>query len=295
MPIEDFIICTYCCVAELLVETKMNDIRQRGFAPKLTDAELITMEIVGEFLEKDTDTKIWRYFKNQWHDWFPNLGSRVNFVKQSANLWVVKQQIQRRLAEKMGAIKNPIHIVDGFPMPVREFTRANQSKCFKGEASYGYCASKQEKYYGFEGYIMISADGVISNYTFAAANIDEREVLPDMTDIIQGLLIGDKGVIDAKKKEELRMQEIDLQTPLRKNMKDDRSKSFVRHLFKTRRLVETVIGQLCARFHIESIRVRDSFHLTNRFIRKILSHTFATFLNRILGNPILHFQDLVLA
>jgi hypothetical protein len=52
MPIEDFIICTYCCVAELLVETEMNDIRQRGFAPKLTDAELITMEIVGEFLEK---------------------------------------------------------------------------------------------------------------------------------------------------------------------------------------------------------------------------------------------------
>jgi hypothetical protein len=58
------------------------------------------MEIVGEFLEKNTDTKIWRYFKNQWYDWFPNLGSRVNFVKQSANLWAVKQQIQRRLAEK---------------------------------------------------------------------------------------------------------------------------------------------------------------------------------------------------
>jgi hypothetical protein len=68
MPIEDFIICAYCCVAELLVETETNNIRQRGFAPKLTDAELITMEIVGEFLEKDTDTKIWRYFKNQWHE-----------------------------------------------------------------------------------------------------------------------------------------------------------------------------------------------------------------------------------
>jgi DNA-directed RNA polymerase sigma subunit (sigma70/sigma32) len=71
----------------------------------------------------------------------------VNFVKQSANLWAVKQKIQRRLAEKMGAIKNPIHIVDGFPMPVREFARVNQSECFKGEASYGYCASKQKKYY----------------------------------------------------------------------------------------------------------------------------------------------------
>lgn len=295
MPIEDFIICTYCCVVELLAETLTDKLRQRGFAPKLTDAELITIEIVGEFLEKDTDTKIWRYFRNHWHNWFPNLGSRVNFVKQSTNLWVVKKDIQHRLAQKMGAIKDPIHMVDGFPMPVCEWARANQSNCFQSEASYGYCSSKKQHYYGFEGYIMINFDGVISNYTFAAANIDEREVLPDMTDVIKGLLIGDKGFIDAKKKQELAMQGIDLQTPLRKNMKDERPKSFVQQLVKTRRLVETVIGQLCERFHIEHIRVRDTFHLTNRFIRKILSHTFATFLNRILGNPILHFESLVLA
>jgi hypothetical protein len=48
------------------------------------DAEGITMEIVGEFMGKDHDQGIWRYFRNHWHGWFPNLGSRANFAKQNA-------------------------------------------------------------------------------------------------------------------------------------------------------------------------------------------------------------------
>jgi hypothetical protein len=36
-------------------------------------------------------------------------------------------------------------------------------------------------------------------------------------------------------------------------------------LMKARRLVETVIGQLTERFHIEKVRARDTWHLTNRF------------------------------
>ncbi|MDD1608482.1 MAG: hypothetical protein LUQ18_08300, partial [Methylococcaceae bacterium] len=41
------------------------------------------------------DKSLWRYFRNHWHDWFPNLGSRANFVKQSANLWLLKEQIMK--------------------------------------------------------------------------------------------------------------------------------------------------------------------------------------------------------
>jgi hypothetical protein len=34
------------------------------------------------------------------------------------------------------------------PTPVCKFARAHFSKIFKGIAAYGYCAAKQEKYYG---------------------------------------------------------------------------------------------------------------------------------------------------
>ncbi|OYV19134.1 MAG: IS4 family transposase [Methylococcaceae bacterium NSP1-2] len=81
--------------------------------------------------------------------------------------------------------------------------------------------------------------------------VDECDVVQDMTDGISGLLIGDKGYIRPLLTEELKWQDIDLQTPLRKNRNDSRPKAFVKQLLSIRRLVETVIGQLSERFHIE--------------------------------------------
>lgn len=293
MPIDDFMIYVFCFVDASLRELFSKPLRTRGFAPKLSDAEVITMEIVGEFMGKDCDKAIWRYFHNHWHAWFPNLGSRCNFVKQSANIWAEKAAIQKYFVQKMGALTDPIHIADGFPMPVCVITRASKNRCFTSDAAYGYCASKSEYYYGFEGHLIVNLEGVICGYTFAAANIDERDVLQDMTEDLSGLLIGDKGFIRPELKAELAKQGLDLQTPLRKNMKDSRPKERVRLFMKIRRRIESVISQLSERFHIEKVRARDLWHLTNRFIRKILAHTIGVFLNKLLGYPPLHLANLV--
>ncbi len=106
----------------------------------------------------------------------------------------------------MNALEQPVHLVDGFPMPVCKITRAYGSHCFKGKAAYGYCAAKDEKFYGFEGQVLMSAEGVICGYTFAAANSDERDMLLDITHGLKGLLIGDKGYIRPSLKEELAKQ-----------------------------------------------------------------------------------------
>jgi len=42
-----------------------------GFAPKLTDSEVITLGVVGEFLGLDTDVGLWKYFRRHWPSWFP--------------------------------------------------------------------------------------------------------------------------------------------------------------------------------------------------------------------------------
>ncbi len=94
MLLEDFIISVYCLVDnELKKLIRERPLRARGFAPKLSDAEVITMDIVGEFMGKNTDKGIWQYFKTDWQAWFLGLGSCSNYVKQSANLWQVHQQI----------------------------------------------------------------------------------------------------------------------------------------------------------------------------------------------------------
>ncbi|MBW4421507.1 MAG: hypothetical protein KME13_20140 [Myxacorys californica WJT36-NPBG1] len=97
--IEEFIIAVYCCVDDQLKTlTKSAPIRGRGFEPGLSDAEVMTIEIAGEYQHYDSDKGIWSYFRRHWHSWFPNLLSRSSFVRQAANLWQYKQRLQQHLA-----------------------------------------------------------------------------------------------------------------------------------------------------------------------------------------------------
>jgi IS5 family transposase len=295
MSMEDFIITVYCLIDDLLKkQIGNNKLRKRGFDPALSDSEMITMETISEFFGIDTDKGAWEYFGNHWLDLFPAIGSRSNFAKHAANLWAIKQQMHKELATQLGAFSDSLHMADGFPMPVCHFRRANFSQVFAGEAAYGYCASKGETYYGFKGNLLINSDGVITEITATQANIDERESLWDLVGGVHGMIIADKGLIGADYQNELlQCTGINLQTAVRSNMDENRSKLFLKWLVSTRRLVETVIGQLTERFNIEKVRARKRWYLTNRIARKILAHTICVCINKKMGNPPLQFDLLV--
>ncbi len=139
-----------------------------------------------------------------------------------------------------------------------------------------------------------SSTGIITEITVTPANVDERESLWDLVNEIRGMIIADKGLIGADYQNELwQFAHVDLQTAARSNMKETRSKRFVKWLKSTRRLVETVIGQLTERFHIETVRARKVWYLTNRIARKVLAHTIGVFINQQNGNPPLQFELLV--
>jgi hypothetical protein len=76
-------------------------------------------------------------------------------------------------------------------------------------------------------------------------------------------------------------------------MHDERPKNFVKWMVGTRRLIETVIGQLSERFHIVKIRARDLWHQASRFWRKLLAHTVCVKLTMGLGNEPLQFESLI--
>jgi len=294
MSIEDFIIAIFYLIDEEIKKILASRrLRARGPRPVLYDSEVITMEIVGEFLGKDADKTIWEYFKSHWTHFFPKMPNRTTFARQAANLHAVKQMLQERIARELGAFSDDLHMIDGLPMPTCKCARAHFSAIFKEHGAYGYCATKQERYYGFKGHIVISSIGVVTAAICAAANKDEKDVCPELMEKIQGLMLGDKGYIRPELKEILAKQDISLQTPLRDNMEDRRPKYFLKWMLGTRRLIETVIGQLTERFHIEKIRTRDLWHHCSRFWRKLLAHTVCIALSLKRGNEALQFERLV--
>lgn len=144
----------------------------------------------------------------------------------------------------------------------------------------------------------LSAEGIITGFCLTAANVSEREALWDVADGISGLLIGDKCYLSNPLQSDLNFYQLNLQTPKRSNMIDERPRHWVRALIQTRRLVETIIGQLVERFHLAKVQARDYmrlkplWHLTSRINRKLLAHTVALWLNRHSDNP-LCFRQLI--
>lgn len=295
MPLENFIIAIYCIVCDAMKTALKNQtLRRRGFPPALSDEEVMAIEIVGSFLGFEQDKALHQYFCEHWKTFFPKLGERSIFARQAANLWHVKKLIHKELVTRLDARESNLFLADGFPLPVCKFARANFSKQFKWEASFGYCATKKETYFGFKGLVLTNAMGVVIDVGLAQANVDEREALLDL-DLrgLRGALLADKGFISPALRQSLYQGGLNLQTPVRSNMKETRPKAYLSCLLNARRLVETVIGQLSERFSIEKSKARDLWHLTGRIYRKVLAHTACILLNLAQGNPPLQFERLL--
>jgi len=177
---------------------------------------------------------------------FPALGSYQAFARQCTALSLIKQRILNLLFPA----SDTIHILDGFPIPVCHACRGHRCRTFRGEAAWGYCATKKEHFYGLRGHLVIPLAGTA--VAFTVANVDERAVVPNLYDKI--LLIGDKGFISGDVKREAAAHNIDLQTPLRQNMPDGRDPGAVARLMRTRRAVETAIGKLSERFAAQTTK-----------------------------------------
>jgi hypothetical protein len=87
---------------------------------------------------------------------------------------VIKQRILEHLFPAIG----DIHCLDGFPIPVCRNCRGHRCRTFRGVAAWGYCATKQEYFYGLRGHLVITLAGTAVAFTVTAANIDERDVVP---------------------------------------------------------------------------------------------------------------------
>jgi DDE family transposase len=272
MGLEEALIVLYLLVDDAYrIVTFGGRLRQRGPEPKLSDVEVLTMEIFGEQQGRHNDAAIHRYFDGHWRPFFPDLGSYQAFARQCAALSLIKQ----RILDLLFPASDTIHIVDGFPIPVCRACRGNRCRTFRGEAAWGYCATKKEHFYGLRGHLVIDLVGLAVAFTVTAANVDERDTVPNLYDKVRGLLIGDKGFISGDLKAEAAAHDIDLQTPLRNNMPDPRDPDTLARLLRIRRIGETAIGKLSEMFAAQTTKARDLRGFVNRMARKLLAYNFS--------------------
>ena len=292
MDLSTFIVSVFCLVDDRLKDWK--PLRQRGPAPKLSDAEVLTIEVVGEFLGIDTDKAIYLFFRRHYREWFPALGEvhRTTFARQAANLWKVKEGLWQEMV-----LLTPHYpafaLVDSMPLPACLFARAYRCKRFQGEAAFGKDTLLKQTFYGFRVHMRVCWPGLISRISVAPANAHELSVLPELVEATAGVALGDRNYWSPETREELaRSMGVALLAPYRTKKRDPTPLTSA-YLSRLRYRIDTVFSQLTGRYCMKRVWAKDLWHLTGRLLRKVLSHTIAFLLNHRIGNQPLQLSRLL--
>jgi hypothetical protein len=127
-------ITAFCWIDDMLKATLRGPhLRQREPTPALSDAEVLTMEVVGDYLGFSQEQALHPYLRRHYTHFFPALGwmYRTIFTRQAANLWKVKELVWRRLLDSI--LHHPTFaLVNPLPLPICQFAPAYRCRRFKG-------------------------------------------------------------------------------------------------------------------------------------------------------------------
>lgn len=169
-------------------------LRARGPAPKLSESEVITMEVVGSYLGLSQDSALFASFQRHYAHFFPALIGmhRTTFVRQGANLWAIKERVWCWVRDEMISSDPTVSIIDSVPIPVCRFARAPWCVRFRGEASYGKDHADRQTFYGFRLHAQISWTGLLTHLFLAPANESDGEIAPLVLEGTTGVVLGDR-------------------------------------------------------------------------------------------------------
>jgi hypothetical protein len=299
MTFADYLLELFYLIDSLMETDNLSNLRQRGPAPRLSDSEVITIELAGEFLGIDADKKIWQHFRRYHLGEFPQLAhvDRSRFARQAADLWHVKRLLQRRIFELLPAADPAegriLWLIDSFPLRVCRIKRAAGAKLFGGQAAFGYDpTSMKDPFFGFRVHLLACDRGFCAGLELAPANVPDLPMAAELAPAEGGEGLGDRNYWGPDRQQAMQEKGFKLHAPFRKESSDPwpgRSKL----LSRLRQIIEPVIGQLAVRFNCQRTWARDLWHLCSRLSRKILSHTTAVLLNGRQGNPPLQLELLI--
>ena len=190
MDLNTFITAVFCLIDDWLKDKKL---RQRGSRPELADSEVLTMEVVGEFLGIDTEKGLYEHFRRYYAEWFPALKGvhRTTFWRQAANLWAVKEMLWKHLLVQV-RFDPEVSLIDSFPVPTCNFARAYRCRRLAEESAFGYDEMNKQTFYGLRAHLRVCWPGVIVEVDLAPANVHELRLAEEMLGEAEGWALGDR-------------------------------------------------------------------------------------------------------
>jgi hypothetical protein len=263
---DTYIVTSYVVIDDILKAWNFqDDCRASGYA-----AEILTVAVLAaKYFQNHHERAVWVLTRLGYIT--PLSISRFNRRLHKLGDWLYG--ILSVLAEVW--TRGEVFIIDSLPLPVCKRARAGRCKKVRGKAFCGYCAAKQEKFFGWRLHLICTPDGIPVGFDLLPAAQHDLTPLHELTLSLPlgATLLGDKGYLSEPMAASiLEATGVRLVAIRRKNMSPlSWADDYDMRLY--RRRIETVYSQLAA-MGIQQLHARTNSGFDLKVWSTILALTF---------------------
>lgn len=292
---QDLFLVTYCLVDDWMQARfgRSNAPRQRrGPRPdEIADSEVITLLLVGELCHCQREAAWLRQIRASYGALFPALPSDGRFSRRAERVQPLLRPLRRALFAWADAEREPMRLMDSFPMPLCACYRIRQSSQPISGSTFGWNDAKRQYFFGLHPQLLITGSGFIEEIILAPGNCNDTPALAAYLDecVAAGRnLAGQFWVLDkGYRNRQIRRwakEKLGLELLIRAQEARAALPSFWQAtLDRVRKPIEGVIAVLCACFGIEQLRVKTDLGLYRRTQAKATAFSLGRYFNRALG------------
>ena len=262
-----------------------------GIAPKITDAELITLAVMQALLGHTSEARWLRYTRSHLGHLFRYLPQQPGYNKRLRRLGATIGWLVGALARDTSMWTDDVWVADSTPVECARSREAAARSDLAGWAEYGYCASHSRYFWGLRLHLLATLQGLPVGFALAGAKADERQTLLGIFDadptLLAGrrnqILIADKNYFGREFETELAEAGLDLLRPARKGEAPRPGARFFKPL---RQVIESINDTFKGQLDLEQHGGHTPAGVWVRVVQRVLALTAAIWHNDHIGAPI---------
>ena len=262
-----------------------------GIAPRVTDAELVTLAVMQAMLGFTSEARWVRFAGTHLGRAFPYLPQQPGYNKRLRRLGATIGWLVGVLARDSSLWSDDVWVVDSTPVECGRSRETARRSDLAGWAEYGYCASHSRYFWGLRLHLLCTVHGLPVGFALTGAKADERQTLlgildedPDLTAGRAGqTIIGDRHYFGRDFENTLTAAGLRLLRPARKGETERAGSQFFKPL---RQHVESIFDTYKGQLDLEQHGGRTPAGVIVRVLQRILALTTTIWHNDRTGQPV---------
>jgi hypothetical protein len=260
-----------------------------GIAPKISDAELLTLAVMQALLGYTSETRWLRYARKNLLVMFPHLPQQSGYNKRLRRLADTMAWLVGALAAQTSMVDDDVWVTDSTPVECGRSPETQKHSDLAGWAEYGYCASHSRYFWGLRLHLVCTLHGLPLGWALTGAKADEREVFEQILATTPALsrarerrqvVIADKNYYGRVFEADLDQAGIELLRPARKGEKPRTGQRFFKPL---RQVIESINDTFKGQLDLERHGGKTPAGVCARIAQRVLALTAAIWHNDNLG------------